>query len=308
MKYALLSAEELFVSMAEISSLVKSKISFFTGVAIFNDYNASIAKHSSTIKYSGELVSISDNPEDIIEKIKGECFSVKPNIIMNSQKDKFNEIYNKILDSIKLSRKCKILDLIFTDGVIIAGIREDERDTKSLNMHAKKPFSQSGTMDSYTSRLLVNLASPKKQVLDPFVGVGSILLEAAWIGYTCIGSDIDKKMIDKTRYNLNYFGYNCEILESSATNLPYREVESIVTDPPYGRSSSAKGEKLDKLYEDFFFESANSLKKGGKLVFASDSTRDWRDKIKSSGLKVQAVHFIYLHKSLSRAIYVVIKP
>ncbi len=307
MKYALLSADELFVSMAEISSLVKSRISFFTGIAIF-DCNKNVARRSSTIKYSGEVISISDDPEDIIEKIRGECFSVKPNIIMNSQKDKFNEIYSMILNNIKLSRKCRILDLIFTDGVIIAGIREDERDTKSLNMHAKKPFSQSGTMDSYTSRLLVNLANPKKQVLDPFVGVGSILLEAAWIGYTCIGSDIDEKMISKTKYNLKYFGYECDILKTSATNFPYREIESIVTDPPYGRSSSAKGENLDKLYEDFFFESANSLEKGGKLVFASDSNKDWRDKIKSSGLRVKSVHFIYLHKSLSRAIYVVIKP
>ncbi|MUM64039.1 methyltransferase [Acidianus infernus] len=310
MKYAILSADELFISLAELKALLKRPFSYVTGVAIFDGEAKNIARRSSTIKAIGEILAISDNPKDINDALKGKCFSIKPNVIMNSDKDLFPVLYKEIVDGIQFSKKCDKLDLIFTDGIILAGIRQEERDSKSLQAHAKKPYSQSGTMDAYTSRLLVNLANPDKTILDPFAGVGSILIEASWLGYDCIGGDIDSKMIEKTKYNLKYFNYECQIIQEDISNLPIKEnsVDAIVTDPPYGRSVNARDVKFDELYESLFFNSAEILKKGGKLVFATDSKFDWRDKIKSSGLKVDSIHFIYLHKSLSRGIYVVEKP
>ncbi len=309
MKYAILSADELFISIAELKSLLRRPFSYITGIALFEG-PGNIARRSSTIKAVGELLIISDNPKEINDKIKGQCFSIKPNIIMNSDKDVFPSLYKEITKGVKFNKNCDKLDLIFTDGVILAGIREEERDSKSLQAHSKKPYSQSGTMDAYTSRLLVNLANPERTILDPFVGVGSILLEASWMGYNCIGGDIDNKMIEKTEYNLKYFNYECKIIQEDISNLPIREnsIDAIVTDPPYGRSVNAKDVKFDELYESLFFTSAGILKRGGKLVFATDSKFDWRDKIKSSGLRVDSIHFIYLHKSLSRGIYVVEKP
>ncbi|MCI2414830.1 MAG: methyltransferase [Candidatus Aramenus sp.] len=308
MKYAVLSADELFVSMAELLAIIRRDASFFTGVAVFDGESRNVARRSSTIKYTGEVLAISEDFKEIVDAVRGKCFSVKPNVIMGSGKDEFQQAYSEVLKAIKPSRNCAVLDLIFTDGVIIAGIREEERDTKSMLAHSKKPFSQSGTMDPFTSRLLVNLANPKSSICDPFVGLGSILLESAWMGYKCLGSDVDLKALDKARKNLEFFSYQCELLQSSATAMPYREAEAIVTDPPYGRSSSAKGESLDMLYEGFFFNSAELLREKGKLVFATGSNLEWRDKIKSAGLRVVSIHFIYLHKSLSRKIYVVEKP
>ncbi len=308
MKYAVLSGDELFVSMAELLALIKREASFFTGVAIFEGDNKGVARRSSTVKYTGEVLAISEDPREIVDAVRGKCFSVRPNVIMGSGKDEFQPVYSEVLKAIKPSRKCAVLDLIFTDGVIIAGVREEERDTKSMLTHSKKPYSQSGTMDSFTSRLLVNLANPERSVLDPFCGLGSILLESAWMGYSCFGSDVELKALEKAKKNLEFFGYQCELLQSSVTPSPYRGAEAIVTDPPYGRSSNAKGESLEELYEDFFLSSAELLKRKGRLVFATGSNLEWRDKIKSVGLRVVSIHFIYLHKSLSRKIYVVEKP
>lgn len=311
MKYAILSADELFVSLAELQSLLNASwndISYFSGIAIFNSDIKGIARRSSYIKAIGEVLAISDDPKEINQIIKGRCFTVKPNIIFRSDKDKFDTLYKEIIQSIKLSKSCQTLDLIFTDGIIIAGVREEERDSRSLRSHSKKPFSQSGTMDAYTSRLMVNLANPKNSVFDPFAGVGSILIESAWIGYNCVGSDIDQNMIIKSRHNLNYFGYYCHLFQSTITNNSIRAVDAIVTDPPYGRSVNAKDVKISELYEELFANSAEILPKKGKLVFATTAEYDWRDKIKEFGLITSDIHFIYLHKSLSRAIYVVEKP
>lgn len=311
MKYAILSADELFVSLAELQALLEVNlrdISYFSGVAIFNSNKKGIAKRASYVKAIGEVLAISDDPRNINEVIRGKCFTIKPNIILGSDKDKFNILYKEITKNVKFSKKCPFLDLIFTDGIIIAGLREEEMDSKSLREHAKKPFFQSGTMDSYTSRLMVNLANPKRIVFDPFAGVGSILIEAAWIGYECVGGDIDQKMLEKSKKNLEYFGYYCHLLQSNIVNNSIRYAEAIVTDPPYGRSVNAKDVKIQELYEELFSIASEILPKKGKLVFATAANYDWRDNIKAHGLIISGIHFMYLHKSLSRAIYVVQKP
>ncbi|AWR97672.1 methyltransferase [Acidianus sulfidivorans JP7] len=309
MKYAILTMDEPFISFAELKSLLdcEKDISYFSGVAIFNKETKNIARRSSNIKAIGKVLAISDDPKDINDVLRGKCFNIKPNIILQSDKDKFNALYSEIKKGVTLNKQCNTLDLIFTDGIIIAGLREDERDSKSLLLHSKKPFSQSGTMDAYTSRLMVNLANPKNLVFDPFAGVGSILIESAWIGYNCIGSDIDIKMLEKSKANLNYFGYNCDLLQSNIANNCIQKVDAIVTDPPYGRSVNAKEVKMEELYEKLFSISEEILRKKGKLVFATDAKYDWRDKIKEFKLSILGIHYIYLHKSLSRAIYVVQK-
>jgi len=41
-------------------------------------------------------------------------------------------------------------------------------------------------------------------LLDPFCGTGVILQEAAIMGYDCLGTDIDKRMVDYTEANINW--------------------------------------------------------------------------------------------------------
>ncbi|AEB94552.1 TRM11 family SAM-dependent methyltransferase [Metallosphaera cuprina] len=303
MKYAKISNDESFASMAELQALANQEVHFLTGVGLYAIPVQGVARRSSTVKVSGEVIAISHDPKEINDSIRGKCFSIYPDVILGKDKDLFNSLYLESLRGVRTSRSCPKLDLIFTDGVILAGLREEERDNRSLVLHSKKPFSQSGTMDPYTSRLMVNLSRPKGKVLDPFLGLGSILIEARWLGNQCVGLDADVKMINKAKINLDYFNYVCEVAQGSATSLPIEGKFTIVTDPPYGRSSNAKGVKLLDLYQGFLSEVAEIL--DGRLVFAADSSVDWRDTIRSAGLRTRCVHFLYEHKSLSRAIYVV---
>jgi Predicted DNA modification methylase len=304
-RYAKFSMDDPFISMAEVRALVEGEVHFLAGVALLPDGREKIASRSSTVKVSGKLLSASHDPKEVNEAIRGRCFSIYPDVILGRDKNMFRALYSEATKGVETSKRCPKLDLVFTDGVIVAGIREEERDSKSLREHSMKPFSQSGTMDPFTSRLMVNLARVRKRVLDPFVGVGSILLESAWMGLDCVGVDVDPSMVTKAKANLSHFNYQCHVIQGSVTSLNLVGGFHVVTDPPYGRSSSAKGATLRELYAAFLSVSAELMERGGRLVFASDSREDWRDEIRSAGLKTVSTHLIYLHKSLSRAIYVV---
>ncbi|BFH74145.1 DNA methyltransferase [Sulfurisphaera javensis] len=302
--YALLNQNNLFLSLEELKSIIGTdKIEYYQGVGLFDGEPYNVAKRSSLIKYSGKVIQISSDVKEIIEALKGGCYSINPNVISKEYKNEFPSIYETITKNVKLSKRCDKIDLILTEGLIIAGLRVEEKDNESLIKHQKKPYSQSGTLSSDIGRLMINLSKAKRQVLDPFVGTGTILIEAKWLGLNCIGLDIDEKMIEKTITNLRFFNYDCEVLHGDVTFLPFRKVEAIVTDPPYGRSISVK-EGINNLYENFFYSASDVT---SQLVFTTDSKLDWRDKLKEAGFKDISIHFIYEHKSLSRAIYVVRK-
>ncbi|AOL15589.1 RNA methyltransferase [Sulfolobus sp. A20] len=307
--YAVLKGNNYFLSLAELQALIgTNNIEYLTGVAIFESDQEKISSRSARIKRNGDLLLISDSPEEINEMIKDGCYSVKEDIILGSQRNEFNSIMTEILKGVKVSKRCDKIDLIFTDGIILLGKIRDEIDSKSMIIHSKKkPYSQSGTMNAETSRLLVNLSRPKNTVLDPFTGTGSILIEAKWLNYNCIGVDLDGKILEKAKVNLKFFGYDCDLILASATKLPIISVDSIATDPPYGRSTKEKGEELFKLYENFFISASEVLKKGSFLVFATDSKFDFTDKLKENSFMLKEIHFLYSHKSLTRAIYVVQK-
>ena len=301
--YAILNLDNLFLSLEELKAIVKTDVEYYYGVGIFNKEPFNVAKRSSLIKASGEVLAISTDVKDIIDAVKGNCYTIEITIPMREYKNEALTVYNEIVKNVKLSKKCQKLDIIFTEGIIIAGIRKEEKDTKSLIRHSKKPYSQSGTLAPEIARLLINLSQAEKEILDPFMGTGSILIEAKWLGLNCIGFDIDDKMIEKTKANLLHFHYECELMKGDAEKIPIRKIEAITTDPPYGRSFSIKG-GLQNLYENFFHSASEVTK---TLVFTTDSKFDWRDKLKEAGFREISIHFIYTHKSLSRAIYVVRK-
>lgn len=108
------------------------------------------------------------------------------------------------------------------------------------------------------------LAGPGKLIYDPFVGTGSLLLAAAALGATTLGSDIDARAIrgkvDHGKIGIvrsaEQYGVQHHLLDSlcfDVTQHPFRSGElfdAIVTDPPYGVRAGAKriGRKdVDKL-------------------------------------------------------------
>ncbi len=115
------------------------------------------------------------------------------------------------------------------------------------------PVSYPITMHPRLARFMVNLARVREgaTILDPFCGTGTILMEAALMGMHVFGSDIDARMIEASRVNFRKFGISGEfhVMDVGDVNGSY---DAIVTDPPYGRSASTRGEDVYHLYERAF--------------------------------------------------------
>ncbi len=153
---------------------------------------------------------------------------------------------------------------------------------------------RSGMLPPKLARMMINLAGvdPKDaMLLDPFCGSGTILMEAAMIGYKkVIGSDNSEKAIADSKTNTDWFyaqtyiekgtPYNSiEIIESPAETIDHvlkNPVDVIVGEtylgPPRRSNERTEMEKMIKglmsLYRDSLIALAKQTKPNGVIVIA----------------------------------------
>jgi tRNA (guanine10-N2)-dimethyltransferase len=150
---------------------------------------------------------------------------------------------------------------------------------------------------------MVNLAraKPGSTFLDPFCGVGGILIEAAMVGCNVVGVDANSRMLRGAHRNLRHF--NLEALgyvNADARNPPIERVDGIATDPPYGRGSSTMGVKMSTLIKEFLNQAPSVLKKDGNLCISMPAEVDVERYAYDAGLIVKEQHLVRVHRSLTR--------
>ena len=175
----------------------------------------------------------------------------------------------------------------------------------------KRPFFHPGCMSPKLARAMVNLARVKKGdfVLDPFCGTGGILIEAGLIGAKVIGSDIDWRMKKGAATNLDYVGitdYRTCVVDVRELKM-YEEVDAVVTDPPYGISTTTSGEGTEGIFKEFLSSIEHSMKKDALLVMASPDSLDIDSLLSEVGFVLLERYSIKMHKSLTRIISVIAK-
>ncbi|MGC9106083.1 MAG: TRM11 family SAM-dependent methyltransferase [Thermoprotei archaeon] len=298
-----------YLALEELKALAEpEEVHYLSGVALFKGGDLPKLAFSSFVKYAGKAIAVTNDVSEIARELKGECFHVKIDSILSSGKGEIEVEAKKLSSYVKLGRDCPTLDLVFTDGLILVGLRKAQRDTKSLERHSMKPYRQSGTLSADLARAAVNLSKARRAIYDPFAGLGGILIEAAWRGLECFGSDLDLKSLAKAKANLSALNYDCDVFAADAVKENVRGIEAIVTDPPYGRSTRAKASELIELYKSFFYSAYDLLPPKGRLVFITDSKLWFYDDLESVGYKVVSVSKVYEHKSLTRAFYVAERP
>lgn len=214
---------------------------------------------------------------------------------------------------VNLSNPNSFIRVVLTDDNVFIGLRRFQINKKHFhdNKPHKRPFFYPGSMSPKLARAMVNLSGVKKgsNLLDPFCGTGGILIEAAIVGSKVYGSDIDKKMVFGTRKNLMYLDLNnFQINCLNALNLKLdKKMDAVVTDPPYGISSSTGNGKSLKIFEDFLNSISKNLKKNGKLCMASPHYLDVEAIVSNTDLEILDKYSIRMHKSLTRIIYLMEK-
>ena len=163
----------------------------------------------------------------------------------------------------------------------------------------ERPFFSPISLHPKYARALINLTGAKKGdvVLDPFCGTGGLVIEAADMGMKAIASDFDEEMVLGCRENMDFYGlalHDYETIDIKDIPERFREIDVVVTDPPYGRSTKTGGEKVSDIHLKATRAIPKVLRTGGKagiiLPYVSTSTT----------MRLDSVFKQHVHGSLSR--------
>jgi tRNA (guanine10-N2)-dimethyltransferase len=261
----------------------------------------------------------------------GESFVVRINRIRNYADEEVNtmvlegklgKLILNLTEGTKVSLKNpdKTFIGIITDDKLILGLKLTDITSKTFSERRprKKPFFHPSAMPSKMARCMVNLAHAKTEsvLLDPFCGTGTSLIEATYIGCRAVGVDAQRRMILGTKKNLHFFNISAEgLIFADSRKPPFFKVDCVVTDPPYGRSSSTLKSTTRQLVEDVLASSLELLGVGQRICIALPITvnglakvnrmsEDVAEFVKGLGFKMIESHMVYIHRSLTREIMV----
>ena len=214
---------------------------------------------------------------------------------------------------VKLNNPNSLVRLVAFKDVIYVAIEKyhlDKKHFEDIKPH-KRPFFFPGSMSPKLARCMVNLSRVKAEqlVLDPFCGTGGILIEAGLIGCKVVGSDVNWKMKNGTAINLEYCGikdYRTFHLDVRELRM-YEKVASVVTDPPYGISTSTGDIDGDDIFKEFFHSIYDNMADDAYLCMASPHYVDLTPMINDVGFELVEQYAIKMHRSLTRIISVIKK-
>ncbi|KZX13499.1 TIGR01177 family methyltransferase [Methanobrevibacter filiformis] len=215
--------------------------------------------------------------------------------------------------SVNLNNPSSFIRFVVSSSNIYICVRKYDINKKhfyNIKPH-KRPFFYPGSMSPKLARCMVNLSKIKEgeTLLDPFCGTGGILIEGGLIGAKLIGSDIQWKMKNGTGINLDY----CNLKDYELYHLDVRElklikkVDAVVTDPPYGISTSTGGEESHIIFHQFLDSISKNMKKDALLCMASPHYLDLDSILNDLDFELLERHHIKMHKSLTRIISVIRK-
>ncbi len=159
-------------------------------------------------------------------------------------------------------------------------------------------------------------------VIDPFCGIGGILIEAGLMGFDVVGYDIDEVNLRKAEINLKHYGIkNFRLSRQDSTkewpcNEPCNEncrekpAKYVVADLPYGRSTKLS-DNMENLYLNFIINLRRMKVKSAVITFPNNANYkklinavNHKKLIKCSKLKIKHEFKIYIHKSLTKNVVV----
>jgi len=336
-----LSGEHTTLTYSEVKAILQSEGFNYKNVEVFPQLLCleantsclpSVVRRSSFTKICGvELFRCQVEVGDILQHAKDlfygkyikaqESFSVRIKRIDKNSKIKTIElekiIGNIILeknDALKVKLSCpdvSFCGIISEDHFIFGRTENAVNKGFTLRKPSRRPFFHPSALLPKLARCMINLARAKPGVtlLDPFCGTGSILIEAGLIGCRVLGSDVKQKMVRGSLRNLEYFHIpQIDLFIADARKLPISNFYCVSTDPPYSRSSSTFGLKVEDLVSSFLSNVIDILPRGGHVSISLPSDLKIVKIGESVGYMCIEAHLVREHKSLTREIAVLKKP
>ncbi|MEM4734427.1 MAG: hypothetical protein QXS20_01800 [Candidatus Thorarchaeota archaeon] len=197
--------------------------------------------------------------------------------------------------------------LVDDDHIMFCRYHESHlrRELRS-RLASKKPFFHPSMMNSVVARALCNLGLLRagEVLLDPFCGAGGILCEAALMGAYVVGIDSNPRLLRGARMNLaSQCSTNSTLILGDSRFIPISGVSLVVTDPPYGRTSSTRGHDAVGLVRRFFAQTDDILVCGGRVCICADSEMNIGDILDTMGMPVELRVKVPVHAGLCREIF-----
>jgi len=304
-KIMLLSGENVQLALAEVQALGGNgtcieRVSLVKGCKEYTRlaYTQHVSKYLFKCKFS---------------EISRQNFKIKKDysvrIIYGSKKQERKiayEVWKSLKDpQVNLTNPSVQIDVYILGDTFLFGEKLWENDKKYMErLPHKKPEFYPTTIIPKLAKACVNLSGLSKgKILDPFCGVGSILVEAGLMGHEVIGYDLDPKMLMMVESNLKHYKIKKYLLnKQDSTKIKKKEFDAIVTDVPYDRLVAVK--EIGKLYDAFFENIAHLIIKEKMILIVPN-------KFKISRLKkwfnIEKEISYIVHRSLTRKILILKK-
>lgn len=201
---------------------------------------------SPFIKYQIHAIYIEKTLEEIINKIKENklCYDdFKVNYVKSEDEDVCYE------ERLKSVREIGFVITGFPDihnpkiELAITKVKnkwifgELIRNNFKWQSHNDKPYSYSNAVPLRMARALVNIAVGDEKnltLVDPCCGVGTVVIEALDLGINVKGYEISKAIACNGRNNIEFLGYNREIITSGDMHNINEIFDVAIVDIPYG--------------------------------------------------------------------------
>ncbi|MEC7180874.1 MAG: RsmD family RNA methyltransferase, partial [Candidatus Thermoplasmatota archaeon] len=154
-------------------------------------------------------------------------------------------------------------------------------DSSIVRRASQRPFFKPVSLEPRLARLAVNLACgplANGACLDPMTGTGGFTIEAIMSGRHAIGMDLDEKMIQGAKINLEWVGSESNpFVLGDATNIKatladdVASFSGVVLDPPYGRNSQGSMDHHALLRRTL--ESSGEVVDGGLVLILPSEPR-----------------------------------
>lgn len=208
-------------------------------------------------------------------------FSDKTEKYIGYLKERFREEKLKATRKLRERKGFKTIDeqyFVFDDyfGRITQSCDYEELEKRDM----KKPVRREAlAISPRLSKIMINLSQTKKNLVDPFCGIGGVLFEALLQELEVIGIEIDPHAINGAKKNLEWGKFPKEkyqLITGNSKTVKIKDSEVIVTEPDLGRlvRKSPKQKDIDltmKNFENLMVGVLNNLKRriSGRMVFTS---------------------------------------
>lgn len=223
-----------------------------------------------------------------IIRATGRSVRVVPNkeLTLNSAQVLHNRLTSKgawELLVVRHAQQTILAQTMFVQDIEAYGARDQVRPKRDARI---------GMLPPKLAQIIINLAKPPpgKPILDPFCGTGVLLQEALLIGYEVLGSDIEPRMVEYSKANLDWLKSRFELLNPSyhieqgdaTTHQWSKNIGAVVSEVYLGRPLLIipPADKLNRIIQDvntivkkFLHNLAGQLASGTSVSLAMPAWR-----------------------------------